>query len=306
VQKQIHQVHFEDFSGTQFERLCFAYFVRKHVSDDVEWYGQLGSDRGRDIVIKSAKSPPIIVQCANHKKLAFAKVQKDLKKLSKGPLGTSAVLQVVAGGGVSGKMKDKVAIEATRIGFASSKVWSGAEFEELLRRDAPELLKRFTEGEPFPELPAELKAFSVGSSVLTDQQIVDGIIAGFDRPALRTPFHHESSIPRFEKALVELIELVNTGKTPQGPTIPAKKAVRDKTIREQLDLLVNDLVQLRASYDQLKRDGDIRPCGCNDPDCPVFMVTDRAILQMDQIRTAILKRARHLSQEVPDALYAIH
>jgi hypothetical protein len=306
VQKQIHQVHFEDFSGTQFERLCFAYFVRKHASDDVDCYGQLGSDRGRDIVIKSARSVPIIVQCANHKKLAFAKVQQDLKKLSKGPLGTSAGLQIVAGGGVFGKMKDKVAIEATRIGFATSQVWSGAEFEERLRRDAPELLKRFTEGEPFPELPAELIAFSVGSGVLTDRQIVDGIIAGFDRPALRTPFQHESSIPRFEKALVELLELVNTGKTPQGLTIHSKKAVRDKTIREQLDILVNDLVRLRACYDQLKRDGDIRPCSCNDPNCPVFMVTDEAIHKMDEIRTAILKRARQLSHEVPDALYVIH
>ena len=106
--------------------------------------------------------------------------------------------------------------------------------------------------------------------------------------------------------LIELIELVNIGKTPQGPTIPSKKAVRDKKTREQLDLLVNDVVRLRACYDELKREGDIRPCGCNDPDCPVFMVTDKAIRQMDQIRTAILERARRLSHEVPNAFYVMH
>jgi len=32
-------------------------------------------------------------------------------------------------------------------------VWSGFEFEEKLRKDAPDVFKRFVEADPFPEGP---------------------------------------------------------------------------------------------------------------------------------------------------------
>ncbi len=42
-------IHFEDRSGTEFERLCFAYILRTGEWKSIDWYGQLGSDKGRDI-----------------------------------------------------------------------------------------------------------------------------------------------------------------------------------------------------------------------------------------------------------------
>jgi hypothetical protein len=42
-------VHFEDRSGSEFERLCFAYLLRAFDWNSIAWYGQLGGDAGRDI-----------------------------------------------------------------------------------------------------------------------------------------------------------------------------------------------------------------------------------------------------------------
>jgi hypothetical protein len=37
-------IHFEDRSGTEFERLCFAYLLRAFDWKTIDWYGQLGGD----------------------------------------------------------------------------------------------------------------------------------------------------------------------------------------------------------------------------------------------------------------------
>ena len=42
----VNPVHFEDFSGEQFERLVFAYHLRTESWRELEWYGQVGSDLG--------------------------------------------------------------------------------------------------------------------------------------------------------------------------------------------------------------------------------------------------------------------
>ena len=47
--KTVQPIHFEDFSGTEFERLVFAYHARTEKWLQLEWYGQVGSDLGRDI-----------------------------------------------------------------------------------------------------------------------------------------------------------------------------------------------------------------------------------------------------------------
>ena len=47
--KYVQPVHFEDFDGTQFERLVFAYHARVEKWRSLEWYGQSGSDLGRDV-----------------------------------------------------------------------------------------------------------------------------------------------------------------------------------------------------------------------------------------------------------------
>ena len=45
----VYPIHFEDFSGAQFERLIFAYHVRIAGWCMLEWYGQAGRYCGRDI-----------------------------------------------------------------------------------------------------------------------------------------------------------------------------------------------------------------------------------------------------------------
>lgn len=44
----VSPVHFEDYSGIQFERLVFAYHLRAGWHDLI-WHGQSGGDQGRDI-----------------------------------------------------------------------------------------------------------------------------------------------------------------------------------------------------------------------------------------------------------------
>jgi hypothetical protein len=45
----VQPIHFDDFGGFQFERLVFAYHWRTGDWRSFEWYGQAGSDLGRDI-----------------------------------------------------------------------------------------------------------------------------------------------------------------------------------------------------------------------------------------------------------------
>ena len=44
----VSPIHFEDYSGIQFERLVFAYHVRAGWRDLI-WHGQSVGDQGRDI-----------------------------------------------------------------------------------------------------------------------------------------------------------------------------------------------------------------------------------------------------------------
>jgi hypothetical protein len=53
-------------------------------------------------------------------------------------------------------------------------------------------------------------------------QIAKALLAGLDRPAFRTPFHSESSLPRFRVAIEETIANINIGTTPGGARLPSK------------------------------------------------------------------------------------
>jgi hypothetical protein len=155
ISKQVGRVHFDDLSGHDFERLVFAFAVRSGWPN-AEWAGQVGGDRGRDVWCPGNKKPASVFLCANYKTLTFAKVSSDLQRLaSNGP--KSVDVFVVAGGLVSDRLRGKIMAEATRLGFLSVVVWSAVEFEERLRITAPDLLKRFFEGEAFPEDAEELR-----------------------------------------------------------------------------------------------------------------------------------------------------
>jgi hypothetical protein len=79
----VSRVHFEDFGGADFERLAFAYRVRAGWRN-VSWYGQTGSDQGRDIIGTDLFDdlPPrrTVIQCVNRNAPSQAKAEPDMKK----------------------------------------------------------------------------------------------------------------------------------------------------------------------------------------------------------------------------------
>jgi hypothetical protein len=151
----------------------------------------------------------------------------------------------------------------------------------------------------------ELLAFVAQTMPPSDAGIVAALTVALDRPAFRTPFHHESSLPRFRKAIAETIETLNTGRTPQGVQLPSKAQIRDPGLRSKVEKIVEALVALRATFDSLLREGAIRHCGCGDPECPVYHFTEGSALDMDLRRQRILDLAHGLNPAVPRDFYDV-
>ena len=83
----VQPLHFEDLSGSEFERLCFAYLWHFDEWKTLEWYGQLGGDGGRDIWGVRSSGETVCFQCANHHQLKFEKARSDINKLVGGKSG---------------------------------------------------------------------------------------------------------------------------------------------------------------------------------------------------------------------------
>lgn len=300
----VQAVHFEDFDGHQFERLVFSYLLRTDNWLSLEWYGQTGSDSGRDIWgIRERDGYPqgqkVCVQCANHKSLTYKKVQEDLGKILNGPNGKPDAFIVVAGGSVSATLRDKTKKLCEQKQIYTNEIWSGSEFEERVRVKAESLLKRFIDGEEFPDTPANLRIFAEAITPQSDDEILALMAGLFDRPAFYTPFHQESSIPAFKKAITDTIEALNTGvhRLRDGTEIrriPSRHAVQSAETKRTLSQIERMLGELRAKYDEGIKTGDIRPCGCNDPNCPVFFVSPHTAREMDHFREKVLETFRRL------------
>lgn len=157
--KSVHRIHFEDFSGSQFERLVFAYHVRLREWPTLEWYGQTGSDLGRDIWGETEVRETLCIQCVNRERLTHKKICDDLTKVLRAPKGVPDHFRVITRADVSSTLRDKIKKHVEEQGAQRCDVWSGSEFEEFLRAKAESLLKRFVEGEVFPDAEAELIAF---------------------------------------------------------------------------------------------------------------------------------------------------
>ena len=285
-------IHFEDRSGSEFERLCFAYLARSNTWRSIDWYGQLGGDGGWDIWAVRDDGTTECFQCANHARLRLRKVRDDLRKLASGRLGLPDKFTLIAGGRVSATLRARILDQAKQERIGEAEVWSGPEFEERLRRDQPALIRRFVEGIPLPESAEVLRSLTFVSGV-NDDEILALMAECFDRPAFTTPFMQESSIPDFKKAITDTIEALNTGvrRLRDGTEIgriPRRSELKDPAKRAALAKVVDALVALRAEYDSFLRSGDLRPCGCNDSDCPVFFVSHRAGFAMDRLRSEAL------------------
>lgn len=291
-------IHFEDRSGIEFERLCFAYVLRMQEWKTIDWYGQLGSDRGRDIwgttEDEYGKDINHAFQCANYRTIIFKKAQEDIDKIISGSNSVPDRFTLITGGKVSANMKKKIIDYAKSKGIKTIEVWSGTEFEERLRNDSPSLIRRFIEGEVFPETVNKLKLFVLNNAATNDNEILLLIAQCFDRPAFTTPFHMESSIPAFKKAITDTIEVLNTGvhRLRDGTVIrriPSRHEIKNNRIKEVLSSIVKKLEDLRSKYDEFIKTGDIRPCGCNDSECPVFTLSPKACEVMDDMRFKILQ-----------------
>ena len=152
---------------------------------------------------------------------------------------------------------------------------------------------------------SQLQRYVAKALPLSDAETAAALLANLDRPAFRTPFQQESSLPRFRMAIVETIAAINGDKSPGAASFLSKADVHDRSIRSALDTIVERLVALRSSFDDLLRKGEIKPCGCQEPDCPVFMLSETAVREMDRRRSALLAAAQAISAAVPGRFYSL-
>jgi len=81
IARTVRPIHFENFSGAEFEHPVFA----DHLCDgwtDLIWFGQTGSDQGCDIIgthpFDDQPDERTVIQCVNCGSLTQAKAEKDM------------------------------------------------------------------------------------------------------------------------------------------------------------------------------------------------------------------------------------
>ncbi len=297
--KLVQPIHFEDYDGRNFERLVFAYHLRAYRWRTLEWYGQVGSDMGRDIwgvrLNDASKDESICIQCANRKGFATTKAIRDINKVLAISNTKPDVFRLVCASSVSAESRDKIKKHAKKKGIPICEIWSGTEFEESLRARCEPLLARFVEGVPFPDSPKELKMLTEEAKPPNDEEILAMIARVFDRPAFHTPFDSESSIPAFRQAITDTIQALNTGiwQTRDGKEIariPSRHMLRDVRTKTEMAMIAQELAVLRARFDDLLKKREIKHCSCNVPDCPVYFFSSKASREMDELRGGLLSR----------------
>lgn len=293
----VKPIHFEDFGGVDFERLVFAYLLRAGWTD-VAWHGQTGSDLGRDIVgVQPLDGEPnrrTVVQCVNRSSLTKAKAERDLARAAAAPSGKPDAMRFICRSNISSERRDQVRSSGRALGITYADVWSGGEFEEHLRLEAEFLLRRFVDGVAFPDSAEDLRRFVDDFPDLTDEDALQLMAAMFDRPAFRTPFQAESQLPAFQQAIDDTIEAFNTGvwRTRDGlevRRIPSRHHIRSSSTRAVLARVVEQLDATRRLFRARLADGSVEHCGCGEPACPVFMVTESAARDLDRARDSALR-----------------
>lgn len=306
----VQPVHFEDFDGLQFERLVFAYHARAEKWLSLEWYGQTGSDLGRDIWgvrdKGAGKGETVCVQCVNRGRLTFAKAEGDLAKILKAGNGTPQRFRIVTRSSVSATLRGKIKARAQANGISHCDIWSGAEFEEFLRRDAESLLKRLVGGETFPDAAADLRTFAQADGAMSDKDALALMAKLFDRPAFYTPIHAESNLGDFKQAITDTIQALGTGiwKARDGQIIariPSRQQLKDEALRRKLQAVEKALAKLRARFDELVRTDVVRHCECNNPTCPVYFMPSEAAGELEHLRREAFRlfRSSHGKFEEP-------
>ena len=295
-------IHFEDLGGSQFERLVFAYHWRTQDWRSLEWYGQTGSDLGRDIWGVRENATPagesICVQCVNRKSLTFAKAEKDIAKVLKAPNGIPQWFRIVAACTISAKMRDRIKAHVKALGVRECDIWSGAELEEFLRHGAESLLKRFVDGESFPDAPEDLKKLAESTQPRSDDEVLALYEQVFDRPAFYTPMYGESNLGDFKQAITDTIQALGTGiwKARDGhliDRIPSRHQLKSNALRTKIQAVERSLSRLRARYDEMMRSGVLSQCSCGNPHCSSYnFKSPEAAHELDLLRRDALSAFR--------------
>ena len=294
----VQPIHFEDFDGAQFERLVFAYHARTESWKSLEWYGQTGSDLGRDIWGVRGDGESVCVQCVNRTGLTFAKIRDDLSKVLRAPNGVPKRFRIVARSTVSAEMRDKIKAHVKSKAVTDCDIWSGKEFEEFLRHKAESLLKRFVGGELFPDAEPELTLFAQADGLVSDDDILAMMAKLFDRPAFYTPIHQESNLPDFKQAITDTIQALGTGiwKARDGQVIgriPSRQELKSDILRAKVQAVEVALSRLRAKFDELIKSGVLTHCQCKDPTCPVYFFKPYgAAHELERLRRDVLTAFR--------------
>ncbi len=300
VARTVRPIHFEDFSGSEFERLVFAYHLRDGWSD-LAWYGQTGSDQGRDIIgLQLFDDRPhrrTVIQCVNRESLTQAKAERDMANAAKAPTGTFDAFKFVCRCAVSAERRDAISTAAKGLGIGHVEIWSGPEFEEQVRLRAEFLVHRLVNGVEFPDAEAELRRFVDDFPDIDDAEAISMMRVVFDRPAFRTPFHNESSLPAFLRAIEDSIGALNTGiwrmrDAVEIRRIPSIHHIRDAQTRAALGRVVRSLDHLRVTFKRYLASGAIRHCGCGQLDCPTFMMDPGVPRELDAARAHALEHFR--------------
>ncbi|HEK3745031.1 TPA: hypothetical protein SMW43_001430 [Pseudomonas aeruginosa] len=238
-----------------------------------------------------------IIQCANRDTLTLAKARADMEKAVAIAGGKPDTFKFVCRGAVSDASRTRIADAAAALGVEHVTIWSSVEFEENLRLRGEYLLHRFVRGVEFPEAEAEIRKFVDDFPDLSDADALGLMAAVFDRPAFRTPFQQESSLPAFQQAVEDTIGALNTGvwRTREGTEIrriPSIHHIRDQRVRTVLAQVVRQVDELRRIFVSRLREGEIRHCGCGNNDCPTYIFSDRVAYEMDAARDRILTTFR--------------
>jgi hypothetical protein len=115
---------------------------------------------------------------------------------------------------------------------------------------------------------------------------------------LQTPIHKESNLPGFRQAITDTIQALGTGiwKARDGQVIgriASRHQLRDTALSNQIQTVEMGLARLRAKFDEFLKTGAIRPCGCNQPTCPVYIMSPNGAYDMDQLRGDVLRQFRN-------------
>ncbi len=77
---------------------------------------------------------------------------------------------MICGHNISAELRDKTKEYAEKKGIYFCETWSGQEFEEYVRFSAESLLRRFVDGEVFPDDPTEIITFATSDANATQSR----------------------------------------------------------------------------------------------------------------------------------------